>query len=530
MYHFKSKSILFLILCLFNLSVAHTQTMGLLKNTIDAYPGYTLFSKAGLTYLINNTGEVVHTWSNNTNTTHPGYLAENGDLFVVSRGIKRLDWQGNVIWRYVNPQAHHDAAIMPNGNVLLLVSGAKTNAEVIAAGRDPSLVSDNIDPMVVYEINPQGEIVWQWHVWDHLIQDFDASKDNYGIVENHPELVDINFTRNDSPDWLHGNAINYNAELDQILLSPRFNSEIWIIDHSTTTEQAASHSGGNANKGGDLLYRWGNPIAYRAGTLDDQKLFGSHDAQWIKEGFPGAGNIIIYNNGGTNYGRDGNYSTIDEITPPLNGFNYEKNDDEAFAPINTTWSYSESPVENFYSSFISGVQRLENGNTLIDEGENGRLFEVKNTGEIVWEYQNSVTNSSVTAQGDPRPDAPQPSLFRANKYDPEFIESLNLPLINSGPIELYNSQSLITLMANETEVSVTPGLGQFSYGTGQLVTIHAMDSAEYEFSHWSIISGEVSIDNPDTAYTTLTIQSTEAEIQANYNTFDDLIFLSGFDD
>ena len=77
-------------------------------------------------------------------------------------------------------------------------------------------------------------------------------------------------------DLLHMNAVAYNVELDQIVVStPRFN-EIWIVDHSTTTAQAAGHSGGRWKKGGDLLYRWGNPRAYSRGTKEQQTLFG----QW----------------------------------------------------------------------------------------------------------------------------------------------------------------------------------------------------------------------------------------------------------
>ena len=158
--------------------------------------------------------------------------------------------------------------------------------------------------MVVYEINSQGSIIWEWDIWDHLIQDFDSNKENFGIIANHPELVDINFIFNNMTDldWLHGGAIDYNAELDQILLSPRFTSEIWVIDHSTSTVEAPGHNGGNANKGGDLLYRWRNSAVFKTGTANDQKLFGSHNAQWIAPGLPGAGNIIVFNNGGLSYG------------------------------------------------------------------------------------------------------------------------------------------------------------------------------------------------------------------------------------
>ena len=147
-----------------------------------------------------------------------------------------------------------------------------------------------------------GEVVWEWAVWDHLIQDFDPSKENYGVVAEHPELIDINFLQESRikrgraqiegwilRDWLHINAIDYNPELDQIMLSPRHFSELWIIDHSATMEEARGHSGGNGGVGGDLLYRWGNPRAYGHGDADDQRLFWQHNTQWIAQGLPGRG-------------------------------------------------------------------------------------------------------------------------------------------------------------------------------------------------------------------------------------------------
>ena len=144
--------------------------------------------------------------------------------------------------------------------------------------------------------------MWQWNAWDHLIQDYDASVDNYGVVADHPELLDINFigaTGNQAgrADWMHCNGIDYNAVLDQIVLSCKNMNEIYIIDHSTTTAEAAGHTGGNSGKGGDLLYRWGNPQAYDSGLSSDQQLFGQHDVQWIEEGRAGAGDLLLFNNG-----------------------------------------------------------------------------------------------------------------------------------------------------------------------------------------------------------------------------------------
>ena len=140
------------------------------------------------------------------------------------------------------------------------------------------------------------EIIWKWHLWDHLIQDQDSSLNNYGIIKNHPELIDINigsFTNPNEGDWLHTNSIAYHEQYDQIIFSSRHLCEIYIIDHSTTIAEASEHTGGNSNKGGDILYRWGNPINYGRGTINDQKLNAQHGAHWIPQGFPGSGNIII---------------------------------------------------------------------------------------------------------------------------------------------------------------------------------------------------------------------------------------------
>ena len=180
---------------------------------------------------------------------------------------------------------------------------------------------------------------------------------------------------------MHTNSIDYNEEFDQILLSVRYYSEIWVIDHSTTSAEAAGHTGGNSGMGGDLIYRWGNPQAYDRGTSSNRKLYEQHDTQWIDEGFQGEGNILIFNNG---VGR--HYSTVDEIVPPVddNG-NYYLESGSAYGPTTPTWSYNPSP--SFYASHLSGADRLPSGNTLICNGESpGKLWEVTPEGTKVWEY------------------------------------------------------------------------------------------------------------------------------------------------
>jgi Spy/CpxP family protein refolding chaperone len=166
-------------------------------------------------------------------------------------------------------------------------------------------------------------------------------------------------------------------------------SEFWIIDHSTTKAEAVGHRGGKSDKGGDLLYRWGNPRAYRAGTKADQKLFAQHNAHWIPKGLPGAGHILVFNNGS---GRtDGSYSSVDEIALPVDAQGrYEYKAGVAFGPDKPVWSYTAPEKTDFYSFFISGAQRQPNGDTLICSGANGIVFEVTPEKEIVWQYTNPV--------------------------------------------------------------------------------------------------------------------------------------------
>jgi hypothetical protein len=251
-----------------------------------------------------------------------------------------------------------------------------------------------------------------------LIQDFDSSKDNYGVVGEHPELLDVNFMDATSGaaggrDWMHCNGIDYNLELDQIALSCKNMNEIYIIDHSTTTQEAAGHSGGNSGMGGDILYRWGNPEAYRAGTNSDQKLFGQHDVQWIESDRPHAGELIVFNNGN---GRDILYSSIDIIAPPENNGTYFKNQSEPYGPSNTSWSWDIGT--DMFAPSISGVERLPNGNTLITYGTQGTFIEVNLQGEVVWKYISPINSGNTLTQGDSIFTGNGNKVFKIRRYDP----------------------------------------------------------------------------------------------------------------
>lgn len=432
--------------CLFTTTLS-AQTIGLLQNEPTSFEGYTLFcnSRYPEVYLVDNNGYLVHSWASTNGS--PGYLLESGNLIrSAGGGLQEMDWDGNLVWEFVyseedSVQHHHDIARLPNGNVLMIAQMYKTSAEAIAAGRDPALLTQSyLLPEHIIEVEQTGAnsgiIVWQWHLWDHLIQDFDATKMNYGVVAVHPELFDLNFAGNGNSDWIHANAINYNEELDQIILNSRSASEFWIIDHSTTTSEAAGHTGGNSGEGGDILYRWGNPQAYGRGSDEDQKLFGEHDVQWIAAGLPGAGNILIFNNG--NGRPDGEYSTVEELEIPVgvNGLYPDLAPGATYGPFTPTYIYAADPPESFYSSIISGVQRQPNGHTLICEGTSGEIQEVDSAGNIVWKYINPVSNTGPMTQGD-TPSGN--STFRATRYAPDYAGFAGRDLTPGPPIELYDS-------------------------------------------------------------------------------------------
>ena len=201
-----------------------------------------------------------------------------------------------------------------------------------------------------------------------------------------------NRTPRKNPDWMHVNAVAYNAELDQIALSSPSFHEIWIIDHSTTTQEAKGHTGGRWGKGGDILYRWGNPRAYRNGTSLEQRLFGQHNIQWIPKGLSGEGHLLVFNNGGGR--KPVEYSSVDEFVPPTDrDGNYIRPKRGPFGPTMPIWSYTAPNKKDFYSWFISGAQRLPNGNTLINAGAVGIVFEVTPEGETVWKLSNPFKNA-----------------------------------------------------------------------------------------------------------------------------------------
>jgi hypothetical protein len=324
-------------------SVFSSNTLG---NTlhIDSLtePGYNLFfpHNQNDVWLVDNCGRVVNVWEdsvyvpgNSVEILPSGRLLRLGSAgrfsnLVFNAGgagtaVQLKTWNNAPLWEYVISDSlermHHDFAPLPNGNVLLIVWEYRSDVEAIANGRDPAMIPDGqVHPDKVVELQPvfpdSAIVVWEWTSWDHMIQDFDSTKAGFGVVADHPELIDIN--KGDMvKDWMHMNSIHYDEERDLIFLSVPTFSEFWVIDHSTTTVEAAGHTGGARGMGGDLLYRWGNPQMYDRGTAADQKLDYQHDVQiigdFLEPGHPDMGKLLLFNNR-----IGGDFSTVDQLILP----------------------------------------------------------------------------------------------------------------------------------------------------------------------------------------------------------------------
>lgn len=439
----KSTSLILFLLFISNIGIG--QNVGLRYNSNEVADGYVLFSpeKNENVYLIDQCGRIVNEW---TFTEKPGlscYLLENGNLLRAGKdSLEIRDWDNNLLWSYhVNGNGmnqHHDIEPLPNGNILMVVADNYPVATMTAEGRDPSF-TDNIFKLdKIVEIEPVGandaNIVWEWKVIDHLIQDFDNTKLNYGVVEDHPELLDANYDNTHTSDWIHLNGIDYNANLDQIVLSPRHMSEIWIIDHSTTTAEAAAHSGGNSGKGGDFLWRWGNPEVYRQGDSTDRKLFLQHDPKWIPQGYMNEDMITVFNNG---HEWGSTLSSINIIAPEINAGDYVMTSG-VFEPMDFEWEWTGQILgEDMAENKKCGVHALPNGNMLMCESSKGQATEVNQSGTVVWAYKNphgtSVYNQTDVILSNDN------SVFRFEKYSSSYAGFSGKDMTSGSLIEMSNS-------------------------------------------------------------------------------------------
>lgn len=433
------------------------------KSIAQQWGLYTLYATKNGTkaYLVDTSDSPVtyHQWTFATDkkSAYSAYLIA-GDTLVrsykpttntswnsggIHGGIQKVLWDGTVVWDYTYYSstycAHHDICPLPNGNVLIISYDVKSQAEATQAGssQNKGYWSDK-----VIEVKPTGPttgtIVWEWKLWDHLCQNYNATKDNYVTsIINNPQLMNINYVNAGGPpstylDWWHMNGIDYNEELDQIVVSAHFMNSVFVIDHSTTTAEAAGHTGGNSGKGGDFLYRWGNPASYDAtGTT----IFNTiHDAHWVSSDNPNYPNYLAAynNNGGT-----GGKTAIDVWNPPYNGYNYDLTLGQAYTPSSYAYQYNAS----FTANNEGNSHQLPNGNMLVNNFQ-GSIYEVNSAGTTIWTKTAAMST-------------------HAYRYSKCFVRG---PVANAGSsLASVCSGSQITLSSSGTSVTETNPTYSYSW-------------------------------------------------------------------
>ncbi len=336
------------------------------------------------------------------------------------------------------------------------------------------------------------QLVWEWCFQDHLIQNFDPAAQNYAadianqsyggdVEEAFYRRLDVNVRTNQGTvgphsDWTHINSMDYNADRDEVVLNSRQHSEFFVVDHNTTIAEAKG-------KKGDFLYRFGSPYNYAS---DDQlgagrgktkfpsffsaertQIWGAHNIHWIPNGRPGAGHFLIFDNGvgrvtGGTYsaileinGLDATGKYVKELTAGYLGPMYPSGSTGTFQLLGmagqtmmtvskqVVWGYS-AMTGSFFSPYISGCERLANGNTQITSGMYGHMFEVTPTGGLAWDYKSPIMAGNyvsetlgLDANGVPNIGGPgftQNSVFRSHRYAPDFPGLAGKPLVPQGTI------------------------------------------------------------------------------------------------
>ncbi len=390
--------------------------------------GYVVFSARPrlddheLTYMIDMQGNVVHKWKTITQAYRgktyfiekTARLTEKGTIvqgIMTESGAKpgsllqELDWDGNLVREFIDRREgyiyHHNFKRIWNNKlndwtIIFTSQIPMTQQQAVAAGADPSR-QWTAAPDGVVEMDMRGNVIWEWWTLDHVVQDRNPAWPNYGVIKEHPEKIDLNWGAGLRGNFTHQNALDYNQTLDQIVVSNSVMSEFYVIDHGGTFVAGNFQAGKAraAGRAGDILYRWGNPSVYDSGkgptyeadgnrsSEGDQQLHFHHDIQWIKEGLPGLGNFLVFNNGARRAG--GYRSEVVEINPYAGPYPSAKYlaDESAKQKV---WSFTSVEPNSFYSAHISSVQRLPNGNTLVMSGRHGHMFQVTPAGEVVWEY------------------------------------------------------------------------------------------------------------------------------------------------
>ena len=475
----------------FFVSVTLLSQTGLLKIDEERiYDGYTLIyphSQPNV-LLLNNCGEVVHQWEDDDvyRAGNTAYLLESGDLIKTKRHfdfsndsiwaggagaiVEGRSWDNDLLWSYeLNNEKfrlHHDIEPLPNGNVLMIAWENITEAEAIELGRDPELIRfGELWGEKIMEYDPiLDSIVWEWRVFDNVIQDYDSSKLNFGVVCDHPEKIDINKeSTNGREDWLHANSVDYNPLTDEIMLDVPFLGELWVFKRGTKDE--------------GLTFRWGNPANY-CGQQSDQKLFNPHDGHWVfdflDESDPRYGKIAVFNN------RYSSNSSAAHILDPYDESGEYYFNDENFGPDEFLINYFYPSQDSILSAGLSCIRSLPGGNTLLVYGKFGLIVELTEDDEIVWEYKVPLRKGVATSRSDDLL-IDENLLFNAIKYPADFTAFDDKDLAAIGFIEVEQEFSCETIITSNREVIISNTLEAFPNPASTYLQIKKMDTPRSVF-------------------------------------------------
>jgi hypothetical protein len=316
----------------------------------------------------------------------------------------QVDWDGRVVWKFSHTERvkdegkaerwmarqHHDFERegSPTGYPAPGQEPKAFNAKTLILTHENvknTAISDHvlIDDKII-EVNWDGEILWQWKASEHF--------DEFGFDADAKKALRVNPSLHGEAggDWMHINnlaLVGQNRFFDAG--DERFNPQNIIIDGRNSNIMAII-----SRETGKIVWRLGPRFDGNDAERALGWIIGQHHLHIIPQNLPGAGNMLVFDNGGqAGYGApnplspDGqnnvwrDYSRVLEFNPQTLEIVWQYTPLEAGALTFTDGS-------KFYSSYISSAQRLENGNTLITEGADGRLIEVTPEHDIVWEYIN----------------------------------------------------------------------------------------------------------------------------------------------
>lgn len=456
-----------------------------------ALAGYTFFGVGSRTYLLDLDGQVVHTWPVGTNP----HLLDDGHVLDASKddpsgfqGFVEVDWDGKKVWEYAEKRPgyapHHDWVRIFNKKLnapttLYIANKSISNEQAVAAGADPRKGPYEEGQMdAIVEVDMQGNVVWEWCFFDHVVQDVDPARPNYvgdgKTVADHPGRININMPgRPLRRDWLHCNSLDYNAESGHVVINS-VQGELYVVDHDGTFvagDPSASIAAAASPKG-DFLYRFGDPARYAQGdppkvlenwdsaTSGHKQMGGAHDVHWIRPGLPGAGHIMIFNNGQYLYQRTPQSSALEinpfldangrdtgkYVNPPEAGYRRETYDKDThnqprLVSSQIVWSYRSVDSHGCFSHIGSSAQRLPNGGLFVCSDTEGHFFEIAPDGKLAWEYINPVTrDGAVKTLGDVLPMTN--SAFRAYRYPASHPAFQGHDLVPQGTITDRAAQGL----------------------------------------------------------------------------------------